>query len=468
MTNNWKEIQPKNIFQVTLSYPLSNQEQEILTLLYQPIVGAEAFSLYLTLMSEVAEAGISESLFHSDLITMMDMSINQIRSARNKLEGIGLLTTLVKADTELGSHFLYRLNHPESAERFFKDEILTLTLLNSVGQRKLDKLIERFTPKFFHSAGYEDISASFKDVYSFKEAQLISESTQLSKLELAFEDPRPVKKMSAVSETFDWTYFIQRLEKLGIKLPDNSTSFKEEVYTFHNLFGINELDMVDFCSKAFDYYTSKIDIKEFERTIYRTYDTDRKQKSVEFQRNEKAELSEEDQQTYRYNSLKMNGFSTQDIQMIMDIEKIFPLNYLEALKNERGGYTTPQERSLVKYLVSKSGLPNSVINVLINYVYNIQKQPTLKADYVNRIANEWAQIGIVSPEKAIEHVRELAKKSKEQKQSKLRYNQYNQPVRQETLPDWVDNPVEDQKLSKEEQAKLDKEIQDFLSKGGDK
>lgn len=467
MTNHWKEVQPKSIFQVTIAFPLSNQEQEIITLLYQPIIGAEAFSLYLTLLSEVDQTGCSESLFHSDLIMMMDMSINQIRSARKKLEGIGLLATFVKEDSELGLQFLYRLNHPETAERFFKDEILALTLLNSVGQRKLNKLVERFTPNFVPSAGYKEISARFKDVYSFNAQQIISESKQLNNLGEMFKDPRPVKKLTAVSETFDWSYFTQGLRKLGIQLPDNSEGFKEEVYTFHNLFGINELDMVDFCSKAFDYYTSKVDVKEFERTVYRTYDPDKKQKPSEFQRNEKAELSEEDQQTYRYNSLKMNGFSTQDIQMIMDIEKIFPLNYLEALKNERGGYTTPQERSLVKYLVSKSGLPNSVINVLINYVYNIQKQPTLKADYVNRIANEWAQSGIVSPERAIEHVRELAQKSKDQKQSKPRYNQYNQPVRQETLPDWVDNPVEEKKLSAERQAELAKELQELLNEEGD-
>ncbi|MGX7245695.1 replication initiation and membrane attachment family protein [Enterococcus quebecensis] len=467
MKDNWKEVHPKSIFQVTVPSPLSDQEQMILTLLYQPMIGAEAFSLYLTLLSEVEESGMSESLFHADLITMMNISIRQIQSARRKLEGIGLLTTYVQNDSELGPKFLYRLNHPEPAERFFKDEVLVLTLLNSVGQRKLDKLFNQFKPKFVNLTGFEDISSRFNDVYLFKEEQIISQNQQLSQIEQSFNDPRPSKKPSAVDKSFDWSYFIQGIERLGIKLPDNGDGFKEEVFIFHNLFGITELDMIDFCSKSFDYYTSKIDVKDFERAIYRAYDPDKKQKRSEFQKNEVAELSDEDQQTYRYNSLKMNGFSTQDIQMIMDSEKNFPLNYLEALKNGRGGYTTPQERSLVKYLVSKSGLPNSVINILINYVYNIQKQPTLKADYVNRIANEWAQSGIFSPEKAIEHVREIAKKGKEQKQTRQRYGQNNRPIRQETLPDWVDNPIEEKKLSPERQAELEKELRELLNEEGD-
>lgn len=467
MSDNWREVHPKSIFKAAISYPLSDQEQVILTQLYQPMIGAQALSLFLTLLSEVNESGVSESLFHADLITMLDISIKQIQSARVKLEGIGLMSTFVKHDSELGTTFLYRLNHPESVERFFKDEVLSLTLLNSVGQRKLTKLFDRFKPNFVNLTGFEEVSASFKDAYVFQEEQIVSQNQLLSQMEESFQDPRPIQKLSAVNDSFDWTYFVQGIEKLGIKLPDNSAGFKEEVFVFHNLFGITELDMVDFCSKSFDYYTSQIDVKEFERAVYRTYDPDKKQKQSEFQKNENAQLSEADQQTYRYNSLKLTGFSTQDIQMIMDSEKNFPLNYLEALKNERGGYTTPQERSLVKYLVSKSGLPNSVINILINYVYNIQKQPTLKADYVNRIANEWAQSGIFSPEKAIEHVREIAKKGKEQKQTRQRYGQNNRPIRQESLPDWVENPVEEQKLSKEEQARLDKEIQDFLSKGGD-
>lgn len=82
MKDNWKEVHPKSIFQATIASPLSDQEQAIVTLLYQPIIGAQALSLYLTLLSEVEESGMSESLFHADLITMMDISTKQIESAR--------------------------------------------------------------------------------------------------------------------------------------------------------------------------------------------------------------------------------------------------------------------------------------------------------------------------------------------------------------------------------------------------
>ena len=71
----------------------------------------------------------------------------------------------------------------------------------------------------------------------------------------------------------------------------------------------------------------------------------------------------------------------------------------------------------MKYLVAKSGLPTSVINILINYVYNIQQQPTLKAEYVNRIANEWGQSGIHSPEKQLNMSENWQNKAKPNKNS---------------------------------------------------
>lgn len=467
MRDDWKGIQPKSILKAVINSPLSDLEKEVLTFLYQPIIGANGLSLYVTLLSEINENNRSESLFHADLISMLDLSIQQLQIARQKLEAIGLLETFVKQDQELGSCYLYHLLPPESAKRFFKDEVLSLVLLNRVGQRKFDKLVEHFRPKRVNLTGYENISASFKEVYSFKEEQIVAENQQLQKVSSAFEEPAPVKKISLIDDSFDWHYFIDGITRLGIKLPEDEADFKEAVYVFHHMYGITELDMVDFASKAFDYYTSRIVKKEFERTIHQAFDLDKKQKTAEVINNQSADLTATEQQTYRYNSLKMNGFSELDIQMIIDSETNPPINYLEALKKERGGYTTPQERSLIKYLVSKSGLPNSVINILINYVYNIQQQPTLKAEYVNRIANEWGQSEIFSPEKAIEHVRSLAKKSQEKQQQRQRYQGNRQPVRKEALPDWVENPVEEQKLSKEEQDRLEQELQNLLNEEGD-
>lgn len=468
MKGNRQRIQPKNIFQAVIDSPLSDQEKEVLTFLYQPIVGANAFSLYWLLLSETTDSEENGSLFHADLISLLDLSCQQLEEACYKLEGIGLLETYKKTDWELGDCYLYYLKAPETAARFFKDEVLALVLFNRVGQRKFDQLVQKFQPHPTKTEGYQNVSASFQEVYAFKEEQIVSEANRLTTIQETFSQQEKAKKISVSTDSFDWHYFVEGLHRLGLQLPEDEASFQEEVYVFHQLYGINELDMVDFASKSFDYYTSRILPKELVRTIHQAFDPDKKPQPTNIVTNKQVQLTVEEQQTYRYNALKMNGFSELDIQMIMDSEKNPPIQYLEALKNSRGGYTTPQERSLVKYLVAKSGLPTSVINILINYVYNIQQQPTLKAEYVNRIANEWGQSGIHSPEKAIEHVRELAKQSQnKQKQRQQNYSGKRQTVRQERLPEWADQPNDETKLSPEEQAELDRQIQEFLNQGGD-
>lgn len=83
----------KNIFQAVIDSPLSDQEKEVLTFLYQPIVGANAFSLYWLLLSETTDSEENGSLFHADLISLLDLSCQQLEEACYKLEGIGLLET---------------------------------------------------------------------------------------------------------------------------------------------------------------------------------------------------------------------------------------------------------------------------------------------------------------------------------------------------------------------------------------
>ncbi|MCB5950956.1 DnaD domain protein [Enterococcus sp. BWT-B8] len=470
MTNNRKEIQPKNIFKVLVNHPFSDLEKDILIFLYQPIVGANAFSLFLTLLGEVKQSGLSDSLFHRELNLLLDLSTTQLEEARAKLEGIGLLDTFVKEDAELDWVYVFRLNHPEAVEAFFKDEVLALTLLNRVGQKKFDQLFERFQPEFMNFAGYENISCGYQDVYSFKEEQLIAEGALLENLKQAFKDPVPVRTQSVIDEArFDWSFFVSQVERFGLKISNDNRDLKEEIYLFNSLYGIDELEMLEFIKETFDYQTNEIDRAALKRAITRHYSDSKPQKAVQVKRNERANLTEEEQRSYRFNSLKKDGFSDEDIRTILDSEAIPPMTYLAAIKQQTGGFEIAQERYIIEYLVKRSGLPNSVINILISYVLIIQKQATLKAEYVYTIANDWAKKEIFSPEKAMSYLKTKQEENLKRRNNKGYSSNRKQPViRKETLPDWVANPVPEEKLSKEEQEKLDKEMEEFLRRRGER
>jgi len=53
--------------------------------------------------------------------------------------------------------------------------------------------------------------------------------------------------------------------------------------------------------------------------------------------------------------------------------------------------------------------------------------------------------------------------AKRDKQPPKQTSYQRQPVRQEALPDWVDNPVEEKKLSAERQAELQRELEELMA-----
>jgi len=70
----------------------SEIDYQVLTLLYQPIIGQSAFTLYMTLMNLMNRQDfISDEYLHSDLESLMGMKVSEIEQERFKLEAIGLL-----------------------------------------------------------------------------------------------------------------------------------------------------------------------------------------------------------------------------------------------------------------------------------------------------------------------------------------------------------------------------------------
>ena len=70
----------------------SSIDYQVLTLLYQPIIGDSAYTLYLTLMNMMdRQSLISEEYLHADLESLLNRKLDLIEQDRFKLEAIGLL-----------------------------------------------------------------------------------------------------------------------------------------------------------------------------------------------------------------------------------------------------------------------------------------------------------------------------------------------------------------------------------------
>ena len=106
-------LYPADIYQVVDKSLLSETDKLILNMLYMPIIGSNAVVLYQKLQSETKNTFISPELSHHHLMTSMCTTLDNIKEARLRLEGIGLLKTYYN-EGEINS-YVYELYSPASA-----------------------------------------------------------------------------------------------------------------------------------------------------------------------------------------------------------------------------------------------------------------------------------------------------------------------------------------------------------------
>lgn len=105
---------PADTFVVINKTTLNDYDKKLIFNLYQPIVGAIAVNLYLSLWSYLDKEEIfSLEWSHHHLMTNTQLGLDYIVAAREKLEGIGLMKTYYKKGTV--NNYIYELYAPLNA-----------------------------------------------------------------------------------------------------------------------------------------------------------------------------------------------------------------------------------------------------------------------------------------------------------------------------------------------------------------
>ena len=87
-----KSVLPADTFIVVNKTTLSDNDRNLLILLYQPIVGSQAISLYYTLWSYLDKSELlSNEWTHHHILRDMMISNSEFIDAKVKLEAIGLI-----------------------------------------------------------------------------------------------------------------------------------------------------------------------------------------------------------------------------------------------------------------------------------------------------------------------------------------------------------------------------------------
>ncbi|MDF2608271.1 MAG: replication initiation and rane attachment family protein [Bacillales bacterium] len=454
MLNQWKELLAIDRYSVTSSSILHDFDWKIITMLYQPIVGYRAYSLYMTLWGEhVFNKSINAEHTHHNLIVGLQCTIAELIDERKKLEAIGLLKTYFKLcdDTK---HFSYELIPPLTPQEFFNDGVLNVILFERLGRTIYLERKEMFRENSSEISDATDITVPFNHVY--KPAN--SSFSQLFEIDINSNDLIKRSKpetLTIENNFFDFDLFIQGLSDYLIPKSQITFEVKETIIKLAYLYSIGPLDMQKVLLSSID-DNSSINIELLRKNARSYYQLQTGSIVPSINSNE-------------YKTDANIESKSKDEKLIYELERMSPLEFLTSVSN---GSKPPQsEIQIVERLLENQKLSNGVINVLLYYVL-LKTDMKLTKSYVEKIAAHWIRKGIKNAKDAMELAKSEHRQYQEWATKKSTTPYRKKPIRTEMIPDWMksdetttSNPVAEKILQKDfqdEKKKLEQKLNNYL------
>lgn len=412
----FKEIQPVDAYRIRMSQPFTNDDRQLLTLFYQPLIGSEALSLYMTLWAD-AEQEVDCEYNHYHLMNLLTLPLAPIFEARISLEAIGLLRTYVKNEGD-GRSFLYELSPPLDAKGFFEDPLLSTFLFSKIGEQAYRNLRSRFSIATADVEGFKDISRTFLDVY-----KPASQRVELNEdVNHEFIGRKNGEGIPFEENTFDFNLLRAGLSEQMVPQASLASVSKDLIAKLAFLYSLSPLDMQKVVMMALDenlelpetrlrkaaadFY--KMNISTSPPVLEKTFTQPPKQPV------EAKEMTREEELIYYLEN-------TAPIDMLRDLNGKEPL---------------PVDVQLAERLINTHDLPVGVVNVLLQFVY-IRNDGKITNNYVERIASHWMNKKVSSAKEALEFSRKEHDKYMKWKNEEKKPTTYaRKPVKEGMVPDW--------------------------------
>ncbi len=418
---------PADSYVVVNKNVISELDKKLIIDLYQPIIGNKAVSLYYTLLNDLEKNEImTEVITHHHLLSVMQMSLEEILNARERLEAVGLLKTCVKKDTI--NNYIYILYAPLSSNEFLNHPILNVVLYNNIGKKEYQNIVESYKVPRISLKDYEDVSLSFDEVFKSVPGISFFQNDNIrikEKGEIKFKNEVDFELLiSGISSS----YITERTFNKDVRSLINSLCYiyDIDVLTMQGMIKscINEKGFID---------------KECLRKTARSY--------YQFENSGKLPtLINMKQPEYLKTPL---GDSSPRAKMIWTFENTNPTSFLRS--KYKDGKLLQRDINLLEELLVDLKLMPGVVNVLLDYVLRVNNQKLNKA-YVETIASHWKRLGIETVEEAMNAcIKEHKKVKKGTSTLKVK--------NKEMLPDWFNQTIEKQILEKNEEE----ELKDLLS-----
>lgn len=410
---------------VVVNKTLIEDNKKVLINLYQPLIGSQAISLYYTLINYLDTfLCVSDELTHHSILNTMLISINEFNDARIKLESIGLIKTFCK--TGKINNFVYEIYSPVTALEFFQNPVFSISLLNAIGEVDYNRVIELFKVPKIELKNYTNITARFKDTFSF----LPSDNH-----EYQIENLKHRNSNSIEINTIDVDILLSLFPDEMLNIKKITKKDKELLNKIAYIYNYNIEQMTELIRNSLtvdhdiDYNLLKINANK-----YYEFDNEGKLPSLMFKKQPDALCSNDSKLTSRN-------------KIIHIFENTSPYDFIAS--KYKTGTPTKSDLNIISYLLIDLEFNPGVVNVLIDYILKINNNK-LNKTFVDVVASQWKKSNIVTVKEAME----IAEAEYHQRNSKRKIKEVKNL--NEKKPKWLEKDIQSMEASKEEIEELER------------
>lgn len=422
-------VLPADTYVIMNKTMLSEQDRKTIIMLYQPIIGSIAISLYLTFWSYLDRNELfSLEWTHHHLMTNMGLKLDDIIEAREKLEGVGLVKAYLKKDHI--NNLVYELYSPLSPSEFIGNPILSVSLYNNVGKKEYEKVTSYFKTPRVNLKDYEDITCMFSDVFDASPKDMMD-------MEDGSYKRKNKRDLSLISK-IDLGEILGLLPEEYLNIRSVTKEVKDLIYKLAFIYNLDDDNILDIIRNS---------ISE-KRTIDKKIIRENARKFYEFEHSGKLpQLLYKNQPEYLR---KPVGDTSKRAKLIYMFETTSPYTFLSSkYKDSR---PPKAELTTLESLAVDFNLKPGVINVITDYVLRINNNKLTK-NFVLTIAAQFKKAGIETVEDAME----LAEK---EHKSRNKVKSFTSKKVMEK-PDWFDKDIQKENVKDEERAELEKMLEGF-------
>lgn len=434
-------ISPSQAFSVDSTESLEISHLWSLTHLYQPIMGILPLSLYITLTQITQYQDGDQVSRHSNLQQLLNVGIQDLNQAREKLESLYLLETYRDLESHPNPSFqniLYRTKTPLTLEAFDRQAILRTALINQIGSKDYQELLNNHRKPSYNQSRFVSMKTSFSQAfYDINVTEEIEGDTEEANL----------PKVSHQGN-LNYSKFIQFLMSEGIDHSLLTTQLKDQVYALHQVYRLSESELVQIYAQALSPSKREIDEKVLYQLAEQRGKADVPKKASSSKvatqavkatggsdQPEAPPALNEQQIQERIKELNEDypELSDGDISLVISCEQMPNRRFLMGIKDGLNGFMGSREEQYLEDILGYTTLHPSVINFMMYYLLAMEGRTNLYKGDLERFANEWQRNDIKDVASAILYVRKQKEvRPKSQSKSYKKKSGYKEPI-----PDWM-------------------------------